>query len=228
MRLTGRCCGPRGDEAGDVLGVAAAARPYGDMQILAHCRECGTRQGHLVLLAVEAADGERAQRVAAQAVAIADAPDQPLLIGGHELAVDQTDHAVELDVDERAVERVAAAVAGAFDAAEVDGDTVIGRGCRLTMTYNGACGPNCQGRGGLRRTQDRRVRVQVGGRRAGHWAGDDGEMNGTREELKSPWPVWTSANFLRPQNSSMVRTSYYFSLLAVAYNKREKGLVKGE
>ncbi len=119
--------GLAGDEAGEVAGVVEAAGPDGDVEVLALGVESGAREGHPVLVAVEAAYLEGAEVVHAEAVSIALCPGEALLIGGVEFAMNGADVAGAIDVDEAAIEAVAAAVGGAFHDAEVDGQAV---GCR--------------------------------------------------------------------------------------------------
>ena len=66
------------DEAGDVVGVVAAAGPDGDVSILALRAEGGVGEGHPVFPAVEAADVEGAEGVGAEAVG--GGPDAALVI----------------------------------------------------------------------------------------------------------------------------------------------------
>ena len=110
------------DEARDVLGVAAIAGPDGDVQVLSLRVQRRARQRQPVLPAIQAAHGEWTETMRAQAVAVADGPDEPFLMGRHQFPVHRSDLAVAAYVHHRAVEAVAAAIRGALHDANVDGD----------------------------------------------------------------------------------------------------------
>ena len=114
-----------GNEAGDVFGIAPVAGPDRHMQILALPIQRSARQRQPVLPAVQAAESESAQAVDAQPMPVADSPGQALFIGGHELAVYGLDGAPRIDVHQRSVQAVPAAVGGALDDAQVDRDPAL-------------------------------------------------------------------------------------------------------
>ena len=116
-----------GGKPRDVAGVVIVARPRRDMQVFAlrvHRRAC---ERHPVLPAVERANRERAERMRAQSVPIAGRPAEPLFVRRHELAVHRTDHALLVDVHQRAIRAVATTILRSFDGAEYDRDLPLFR-----------------------------------------------------------------------------------------------------
>ena len=87
------------------------------MEILTLAIKRSPGEGQPILPAIEPARREGAQLMHAQAMAIALAPNQALLIGGLQFSVGGANLAVAIDIDERAIERVAAAVRRALHCA---------------------------------------------------------------------------------------------------------------
>ena len=68
----------------------------------------GAGQGHPVLPAVQAADCKFADTMRPQSMSITDRPGHPLIVGRHKLAVDRTDLALLIDVNQRGIQTLTA------------------------------------------------------------------------------------------------------------------------
>ena len=107
--------------------VVQAARPHGHVQVLALCVERRTRQRQPVLEAVQTTDPERLERVHLQAMAITLRPGEPFFERRLQLAMCRTNHAVAVDVHQRAVQAVSATIGRTLHHAEVHGDMMCAR-----------------------------------------------------------------------------------------------------
>jgi hypothetical protein len=93
--------------------------PNSHMEIFSLAIKRRASERHPVLVTVQTADSEGTERVHGKAMAVTGCPCQPLFIGGLKLAVYRSDLTVTIDIDQRAVQAVAAPIRWSFHDADV-------------------------------------------------------------------------------------------------------------